>query len=287
MKKIIHKLKFVAVALLAFSASSCDAILDDEVTDFGDTPVLVQFVEPAITANFIQTPANEVYTYQIPVMLIGGRNQPLNKPVDVTVAVDPSSTAVEGVEFNLITQTVTIPAGEMMANVEIEVLSENLDPFDAKILVLEITSSDLTISESTSTAVVLQGACELNLAGFLGTYDALEDGAFEYKVEITEGPQPNTLLLTNLYDTAGETIIKLSEDPTAPSVTYLSKELGAALMMHPTYGAVWATMVSPGAATYGSCDNSLKLVFKRCVGAGCFAGTINVVLTKQEGATPM
>lgn len=46
----------------------------------------------------------------------------------------------------------------MTANVEIEVLSENLDAFDPKTIVLDIQSSDLTISDDPSTKIVLQAA---------------------------------------------------------------------------------------------------------------------------------
>lgn len=282
MKNILYKLKIVAVAVLTLSLGSCEAILDDEIKDYGDTPVLVQFSETEITANFIQTDASPVYTYDIPVTLIGARNQPIDRPVDVTVGIASSSTATEGVEFNLVDSNVTIPAGEMTADVQIEVLSDNLDPFDPKTLVLEIVSSSEVISETDDTNVVLQAACEYNLEGFYGTYDALEDGQFEYVVVVEEGPAPNTLLVHNLYETNGETVIELSEDPTAPYITYRSEEFSAVLYVNATYGDLWATTSTPTASSYGSCDNSMSLVFKRCVGAGCFAGTVSIELTKQD-----
>lgn len=276
MKRIFSKLKYITVAALALSLSSCDAILDDSVTDFGATPVLVQFATDAETANFIQTDANPVYTYEIPVTLIGGRNQPIDQPVDVTVAVDPSSTAVEGVEFNLVTSQTTIPAGEMTANVVIEVLSENLDPFDPQTVVLDITSSDLTISEDSTTEIVLQAACEYDLSGFIGSYNVTQSGMFgagTYVAEVSEGPEPNTLLVENLRSPGSQTIIELSTDPTNPTITFRSEELGAALYVHSSYGDTWATTITPGDSSYGSCDNALNLEFKLCVSVGCFAGT--------------
>ena len=285
MKNLIYKLKIVVVTLLVFGTSSCDALLDDEVTDFGATPVLVQFEDPDFTAFFLQTAEKPVYTYEIPITLIGGRNQPINQSVDVTVAVSSESTAQEGVEFNLVDNTATIPAGEMTGSVTIEVISDNLDPFDPKTLVLEITdSSALTISEDDQAAVVLQAACELDVASFYGTYDALEDGAYEYVVTISEGPEPNTLLVENLYETGGETVIELNEDPTNPFVTYRSKEFGAVLYVHPSYGDLWATTLTQGASAYNSCDNSMFLRFKRCVSIGCFGGSVGVALTKIDDA---
>lgn len=283
MKKTIFKYKFILLALLAFGATSCDALLDDEITDFGATPVLVQFQDPALTAFFLQTDEKPVYTYEVPVTLIGGRNQPIGQPVEVTVAIAEETTAEEGVEFRLVDNTATIAAGEMTGTITIEVISDNLDPFDPKTLVLEITDlSNLTISEVDDTAIVLQAACELDLSSFYGTYDAVEDGQYEYEVTIEEGPEDNTLLVRNLYETGGETVIDLSTDPTDPDITYRSREFGAVLYVHPTYGDLWATTLNPDASSYNSCDNSMFLRFRRCVNAGCFGGSVGVALTKQD-----
>ena len=43
MRKISFNLKYIAVALLAISIGSCDALLDDSVTDYGKGPNLVGF----------------------------------------------------------------------------------------------------------------------------------------------------------------------------------------------------------------------------------------------------
>lgn len=284
MKKTINKYKFILIALLAFGASSCDALLDDEITDYGATPVLVQFEDPAFTAFFLQTDAKPVYTYEVPVTLIGGRNQPINQSVEVTVAVAEESTAEEGVEFNLVDNTATIAAGEMTGTVTIEVISDNLDPFDPKTLVLEIVEiSDLTISEVDDTAIILQAACELDLSSFYGTYDAVQNGDTEYTVTISEGPEENTLRVKGLYNRPnGETVIELSTDPTDPDVIYRSQEFEAALYNHSTYGAVWATTLNQDASAYNSCDNSMFLRFRRCVSIGCFGGSTGVALTKQD-----
>lgn len=285
MKKLFNTIKYTTVALLVLGTSSCDALLDEEVTDFGATPVLVQFENISSKAFFIQTDEHPVYTYEVPVTLIGGKNQPINKAVDVTVSVDPSSTAKEGVEFNLLTNQVTIPAGEMSANIEIEVLSENLDAFDPKTVVLDIQSAGLTISEDSSTSIVLQAACELDMESFIGTYKAVESGLFgaaTREVEIVAGPEANTLLIKGLAKTNSEIVMELSEDPTVPNITYRSQEFGAVLYVHSTYGDAWATTIKPSSSIYGSCDNALDLEFKVCVGVGCFGGSVKAKLTKID-----
>lgn len=49
------------------------------------------------------------------------------------------------------------------------------------------------------------------------------------KWKLSEGPEPNTLLIKGLTGGNGETIIELSEDPTKPTITYRSEEFGAVL----------------------------------------------------------
>jgi len=273
-----YRIIFIAVAS-CFMFSSC--LVEDDLVDFGDSPVLVQFANSSVTANFIRDDANPgIFTYDIPVVLIGGKNQPISKSVDVTVSIDPSSTATEGVEFNLLTSSLTIPAGQTSAPIQIEVLTENLDPDDPKTLVLSIDSSSLTISDSFKTSIDLQAACPFDITTFYGTYDATGDGG-DYTVEVVEGPAENTLLVTNLTNTGGETVIELNTDPTVPTIEYRSKEFDTALSVHSAYGNIWATTVSAETSSYKSCDNSLYLEFKRCVGIGCFGGTKKAQLTKQ------
>ena len=280
MKNKIFNYRIILIAVLSsFMFSSC--LVEDDELDFGDSPVLVQFENSAVTANFIKDDQNpETFTYDIPVVLIGGKNQPISRPVDVTVSVDPSSTATEGVEYNLLTKSVTIPAGETSASIQIEVPSGNLDPFDPKTLVLDITSSSETVSENSKTSVDLQAACPFDITTFYGTYDATGYG-WPFTEEIVEGPAENTLLVTNLNNLGGETVIQLSTDPTDPTITYESQDYDAALYVHSSYGDVWATTLTPQTSSYKSCDNSLYLEFRRCVSIGCFGGTRVAELTKQ------
>ncbi|WP_417443659.1 hypothetical protein [Joostella sp.] len=280
MKKIALNIKIImAVLVSSLTLSSC--LLDDDVTDFGATPVLAQFESQSITANFIQTPENPVYSYDIPVVIIGGENQPIGEDVEVVISADPSSTAVEGVDYNFNGETtVTIPAGEMSTNITIDIISEPADPFDPKTLVLKIDSASKTISEDDKIDVKLQAVCELDLSSFVGSYTATE-GSSTYTSEVTMGPEANSLNVTGLYGKDGNTIIKLSSDPTDPTITYLSQEYDSALYVHSSYGNVWATTSSPELSSYNSCDNSMVLEFKRCVSIGCFGGTVKVSLVKN------
>lgn len=279
MKKTRIKLNFFIVVLLAsFTVSSC--LLDDEKTDFGKGPILAQFEKPSVTANFIKD--GSVTPYSVAITIIGGTNKPLNEPVDITISADPSSTATSGVEYSLAGTTFTIPAGEMSVDAVINVNTANLDPFDAKTLVLKIDSSSESVSESNLTAITLQAVCSLDLNNFVGTYSADNKYWGEvYTATVELGPLPNSLLLTNVEGYGDdEVLIVLSTDVVNPTITYAG-DANYYIYNHSTYGPVWATTLTPEQSTYNSCDFSLNLEFKRCVSIGCFGGSRVVKMTKQ------
>jgi hypothetical protein len=279
MKKTRIKLNFFIVVLLAsFTVSSC--LLDDEKTDFGKGPILAQFEKPSVTANFIKD--GSVTPYNVAITIIGGKNKPLNEPVEITISADPSSTATSGVEYSLAATTFTIPAGEMSVDAVINVNTANLDPFDAKTLVLKIDSSSESVSESNLAAITLQAVCSLDLSGFVGTYSADNKYWGEvYTATVELGPLPNSLLLTNVEGYGDdEVLIVLSTDVVNPTITYAG-DANYYIYNHASYGPVWATTLTPEQSTYNSCDFSLNLEFKRCVSIGCFGGSRVVKMTKQ------
>lgn len=272
MKKYLL-IKSIVLLLITVIYSSCDAVLDQDKTDFGKGPILTQFQKATIVANFVKD--GTVQTYDIPLTIIGGRNEPINEPITITISVDPSSTASLGSEFTLETTTYTIPAGKMAVNAQIKVSTNKLDPFDAKSLILKIDSSNKGISEKNKTKIVLQAVCPLNLDNFVGNYTSTKDGISSNSVVVL-GSAPNSLLIT----TGSEKIlIQLNPEVTKPTITYVDK--GAVLSVHTTYGDVWATTINPELSTYNSCDYSLNLEFKRCVSVGCFAGSIVKKLVKK------
>ncbi|QCX40084.1 hypothetical protein FF125_17130 [Aureibaculum algae] len=282
MKNIKFNSIFLGVlTMVSFMMSSCDPLLDDYETDFGKGPILAQFNSQNTTANFIQDGTTQ--TYDVAISIIGGDNQPINRPVEVTISADPSSTATAGTEFNLTTTSFTIPAGQLSTNAQIEVLTANLDPFDAKTLVLKIDTSSEGVSESNLTSIKLQGVCELDLSGFVGVYSSVNTRFAAPLVSTVElGPVPNSLLITNT-DGYGddEVVVLLSTDVTNPTMTYISEENQAYLYDNSTYGWVWATTLTPEQSTYNSCDYSLNLEYKRCVSIGCFGGSRVITMTKQ------
>jgi hypothetical protein len=286
MKKYIIKSKIIALLLIAIVFSSCDAILDQDKTDFGKGPVLAQFVKSSITANFIKDGA--VATYDVPLTIIGGRNEPLSVPVDITISADPSSTATSGVEYTLETTKFTIPAGEMTVNAKVKVNTANLDAFNPKTLVLKIDSSSESVSESNKTSIVLQAVCALNLNNFVGNYTSTTSRLSGSRTAtVALGPVPNSLIITNAEGYGNDTIIiVLSTDVTKPTITYGTGgedyQSNGIIYFNTTYGEnVFASTLTPEKSTYNSCDYSMNLEFKRCMSIGCFGGSRIVTLRKQ------
>ncbi|GGW27338.1 hypothetical protein GCM10007383_10880 [Arenibacter certesii] len=145
--------------------ASCDTLLEQDETDFGQGPILVQFEKTKTELNIIKDPENTPIDYEVPITFFGGKNVPLDRDVDVTIATSPDSEANEGEEFELNLTTYTIPAGETSVIASIKILTEKLVPFEFKNIVLEITNSSESVSDVNSTAITLKALDSNTLAG--------------------------------------------------------------------------------------------------------------------------
>lgn len=170
MKKYLL-IKTIALLLFAVAFSSCDAILDQDETDFGKGPVLTTFTETETEVNIIKDVANTPVDYEFDISYSGGKNVALDKDVTVTIATSATSEAKEGVEFELPTKTFTIPAGETLATASIRILTGGLVPFDFKDIVLEIVDSSESIAEKNTITITVKALGANSLAG---RYEILE-----------------------------------------------------------------------------------------------------------------
>lgn len=87
MKNINNKLKIALIALLTISVSSCDEILDDDLTDFGNGPDFVGFSQASVTAPFVVEDEPQTYQYNIPISLDGPNSEFAEDEIVVTFAV--------------------------------------------------------------------------------------------------------------------------------------------------------------------------------------------------------
>ncbi|WP_373176447.1 DUF4984 domain-containing protein [Bacteroides eggerthii] len=120
--------------------------------------------------------SDTLYTYGVQ-----ETNEVFNVPVSATVSadydrtfavevIDKESNAVEGKHYRLLSNTVTIKAGEMAANVEVKGIYENIDIADSLgfSLRLVIPESETWDMYGTGAKVVLQKVCPFDINNFTG-----------------------------------------------------------------------------------------------------------------------
>ena len=175
MKKILNRLPYMAAFLLMFSVSSCEPVIDDDVTDFGTGPNLVGFAGSSLTLN--AEADGEEHLRVVPITILGPSVAEVDSDVTVNIAVDPNSTAVEGEHFLLPSSTVVLSPqeseGDIYSNdLPITILTEGVEPplEEAPVLILNITeinTSDnvLLNDKRETTEVSINYLCPSNLAG--------------------------------------------------------------------------------------------------------------------------
>ncbi|CAM1352554.1 hypothetical protein [Tenacibaculum insulae] len=198
-------------------------------------------------------------------------------------------TSTADTQFYTIPSTVTIPGGSNKGVITVEVNDGAWLDTD-KTVDLRLSSEDESYYFGETLTLNIFRSCPFDINNFVGTYDALEDGQYNYEVIVEKGTQPNELVLTNLYDVGGTTNIILDlSDEVKPKVSFAPYGQGGVLYVHPTYGDLYAVNPSVFAdyddskdtSALNSCDYSISLDFIRQVDAGVFSTIINVVMTKQ------
>jgi hypothetical protein len=106
----------------------------------------------------------------------------------LSIGVDPSSTAVQGVHYRMERTDITIPPNTSFVDLPIEILTANLATEEAPDLVLNIIEADDVKVSANYGSVTLQIrlACASNLAGTYRTVNVGTGGTLNYQVTITE-----------------------------------------------------------------------------------------------------
>jgi hypothetical protein len=122
-----------------------------------------------VTQNFVRSTNTQTDQANLQINLVGAAQ---STPVTVTVEVDPTSTAVQGVHYTLASNTVTIPAGSVIAQLPVTVLTGNIAPTETPNLVLKIASANgaKVSANYNSLTYRIRVICPSNLAG---TYSVL------------------------------------------------------------------------------------------------------------------
>lgn len=207
-------------------------------------------------------------------------NEVFNIPVSATVragydrtfaveVIDTKSNAVEGKHYKLLSNTVTIKAGEMAANVEVQGNYESIEPADSLGFVLRLVVPEANEWElyGIEAKVLLQKVCPFDINNFTGYCKVISSYFEDYLLntdlrlitsDIAEGEE-NTIVLHGIYYDGYDTKITFNrEDVLEPLIEMEEQPCGTTGEAFGTiYGDGKLLMEQPTSYTsyYNTCEN--------------------------------
>ncbi len=220
MKRII-KISFAAlIAVAAFTACK------EEYTTYNDA----EYIMFADTASVNMVLADQDW-FNVPVVATTKTSYDRTFGVEI---VDKGSNAIEGYHYRLKSNTITIPAGQMTANVEVHGVYDNITPEDSlgftlKLVLPEAVKwNDLYNDE---TKVTMYKSCPFSIDEFTGwcvvtslfLYDfpGSENTSYQRLIRTEKHPsKENTVIMRNWLFTGYDVSITFNpEDPANPLIT--------------------------------------------------------------------
>jgi hypothetical protein len=241
-------------------------------------PAEVHFTNATGGSFYIQNVPNS--TFKIPI----GITSAVNADTKVVVTVSSPTGAAAGVQYNLPSTTVTIPAGKTLDSLPVQGIFAGFPGTRRDTLVFKITaSSDLPPAPYNDTyKLVLQKYCTVDLPSFSGNYTN------SYDIDNTGTYGPYTANISNivvLTPTTGKlTINNFSAEEVAPypispiTVNIDWTDPSNFKVTIPTqilsnsnfYGYGPLSLSAVGASTFSSCSNTFTLNYSLNVSAGTF-----------------
>lgn len=156
---------FLAVMMVSMSLTAC---FDDQGGDVLVTGSYVEFEDGRLpngrTVSFIRIDSDQTDLVELQVNRVSTNS---TAPITVDITVDPTSTAIRGVHYELTEQSVTIPAGQFLGSIPVTVLTGNIDPSEAPDLILTMTTATgATVSSNYGDlTLAIRVICPSELAG--------------------------------------------------------------------------------------------------------------------------
>jgi hypothetical protein len=123
--------------------------------------------------------------------------------INVSFAIDPTSTAVAGIHYSLISQTsIKIPANASFGFIYFNVLPQNINPNEIWKMKVNLTTADVPVNPNFATFTrSIRISCSYLRSSFVGPYRCLEPGYATYNVTITDDPTNlNGVVNSNFWD---------------------------------------------------------------------------------------
>ena len=223
---MMMNMKKIYFILSAFVAMAAMVACDEEYVTYNDAEY-VMFAEEQSTNMLL---ADQEY-FTVPVASTVACDYDRTFGVEV---VDKGSNAIEGKHYRLLSNSVTIPAGELAADVKVAGLYENIEPTDSLGFVLKLVMPEQLKFDlyegSDQTKVVMYKSCPFDRNNFTGwcilTSMLLRDypgdnQSYQRLIRTEAHPtEPNTVILRSaFYDGYDMTITFNPENPANPLVT--------------------------------------------------------------------
>jgi len=167
--------------------------------------------------------------------------------------------------------SVVIPADTYFTSFEIQGLQNNLSQ-EGDLLTLQIDSvDDGGVGSPTNYEVLIIQTCPFVFDRYIGTFSqfgrATDDGTPGPRpdVVVTQGPEDDLLLVTNVWATGRQMMIQLdSSNPNNPAVIHRSEEFDAVFADF-GLGSTYTEDIlgRPADNVYNSCNTSFKVSFNR------------------------
>lgn len=273
--------RFKTLSLVAAAAMLMMGSCKPKDSDYHTDPeYFAHFANKSISYFYVQNVPNA--TFKIPV----GITTPVANDTKITFSVTSNTGAAAGVQYNLPSNSVTIPAGKTTDSLVVQGIFAGFPGTRVDTLLFKITGVDAKGAPyNDSLKLVMQKYCTVDLAAFVGTWNKV----FDYDASGPYGPYSMTvaavtaanytsattgyLMLTNLWDVGSLASgpVRVDLDWTDPGNFKTSVPTGQNLYVDPTYGQ--AKVRPTGNGTFSSCNGTIQLKYQVYVNAGSFAAT--------------
>jgi hypothetical protein len=182
------------------------------------------------------------------------------------------SSATENLHFNIESNTVTIPAGELTTVVRIKGIAENIDITEQPKIILELVLNEEEVNEAYGirTEITLQRCCPFDMDNFAGYAKITSTWLMQYMntdsklVETEVDSKSNTIIIKNMFYEGYDIRVSLdNKEPLAPRVIVPEEQvLGTTGEAFGTiYGNGKLMMSEPTGYTsyFGTCENFMVL----------------------------
>ncbi|MCA6066809.1 DUF4843 domain-containing protein [Chryseobacterium sp. RG1] len=189
-----------------------------------------------------------------------GTVQSLSGAAQVKLVVDKTvSTAVEGVDFQIVAPEVTVNAGQIGGQFQVKLL-EATATVEAKVIVFKLQSSSIPNATFDQTYILrYTKSCDFNMAPFTGTYKVVTDTWEDYEAGDLVTVQPG--LAANQFKILSTNNPYISNASTSYMLVTVANDGSVQLVSNEpfNYGGTTGTLSLSGSGTVNFCTGAINI----------------------------